>query len=59
MPLVTFGTRNQVPVMINQFGVFNTAQGQLQWLADMLGILEKHQIHWTYCTPLPCVYSAV
>ena len=37
-----------VPVLLDQWGVTRGAPGRVGYLQDMLGLLEKHRVHWTY-----------
>ena len=39
---------NGVPVIIDQWGVQRGAVGRLEYLQDVLSLLEEHGVHWIY-----------
>ena len=45
---IRFGQANGVPVVLDQWGVQRGATGRLQYLRDMLEVLEAHGVHWIY-----------
>ena len=44
---VRFRDRHQVPVFCGEWGVSTGAPGYRQWLTDVGGLLEEHQLPWT------------
>jgi hypothetical protein len=47
-PLLDFRSQHDVPIMVNQWGVYNTAVGHIEYMADMIRLLQSNRIHWTY-----------
>ena len=45
---IQFGHSNGVPVVLDQWGVQRGASGRLDYLHDMLSLLETHEVHWIY-----------
>ena len=48
---LTFSKKHAVPVMMDQWGVMRDhprAASQTKYLLDMMVLLEKYQLHWTY-----------
>ena len=49
---LTFGRKHNVPLYLGEFGVikncFQDNKGGLNWTADMLDILKKENVHFTY-----------
>ena len=49
-----FGLKHKVPMYVGEFGVyrdcFENNKGGLNWVTDMLDILEKYNLHYTYHT---------
>ena len=43
-----FGQSRGVPLYLDQWGVERGMSGRLDYLRDMLTLLEKHRVHWTY-----------
>lgn len=49
---LAFGRKHNVPLYLGEFGIiqhgFKNEKGGLEWVADMLDILKKENIHFTY-----------
>ena len=43
-----FGAAHQVPVFMDQWGVQRDMHGRVSYLQDMLALLQKHRVSWTY-----------
>jgi endoglucanase len=47
-----WGDRNNVPMYVGEFGLyqdcFAPGKGGVQWVADMVGLLSAHGVHFTY-----------
>jgi endoglucanase len=49
---LAFGRKYNVPLYLGEFGLINHCfkndKGGLEWTADMLDILKKNRVHFTY-----------
>jgi aryl-phospho-beta-D-glucosidase BglC (GH1 family) len=49
---LAFGRKNNVPLYLGEFGLiyhcFKEGKGGLEWTADMLDILQRNKVHYTY-----------
>jgi aryl-phospho-beta-D-glucosidase BglC (GH1 family) len=49
---LAFGRKNNVPLYLGEFGLiqecFKENKGGLNWVSDMLDLLQENQIHFTY-----------
>lgn len=49
---LAFAEANNLPIFLGEFGVnkdcFREGKGGLIWVRDMLDLLKKHQLHYTY-----------
>jgi hypothetical protein len=47
-PAFEFARKNRVPLWCGEFGTARWARGALEWMRDMISILDAHGVGWAY-----------
>lgn len=51
MPAIKFAKANDARLLCGEFGIVRWAPGRVQWLTDVIGLFEKHDIGWSWHNP--------